>query len=225
MRRMLTAGSIVLLAGLSGCKSTAPQAVQLDDISPVRVNRKQQALEQFESDRGEAEFQAALDHWEQGEIAACEERLSALLARQPGHQSAVLLLAETKLAARQSQPALELLKGLVNADPEDEQCRLSAAVLALRYNEPRFAVDLLQTAPVAESPSSGLLRTLGVAHYRCGDYAAAQAALEHALVLDNTSALAYFLMGCTQSRLGQKPSADAAFEQAARLDARFQAAR
>jgi tetratricopeptide (TPR) repeat protein len=213
---------LVLLALLQiGCKAAAPQAVQLDDISPTRLDRRKDAIEEFESNRNDLEFHAALDLWEQGEAAACQERLAAILARQPGHTPAALLLAETKLAARQPSEAAELLKGIVKVTPQDEHCRRDAAVLALRYNESQLAVDLLQTAPAPQSPSPALLRTRGVAHYRCGDYAAAEAALEQALVLDNRSALAYFLMGCTQSRLGQKSRADAAFEQAARLDARF----
>jgi predicted Zn-dependent protease len=213
---------LVLLGMIQlGCKAAAPQAVQLDDISPTRLDRRKEAIDQFESNRNDVEFQAALDLWERGEVPACQERLSAILARQPGHEPSKLLLAETKLAARQSSEAAELLKGVVNATPDDEQGRVSAAVLALRYNEPQLAVDLLQAAPATQSSSPALLRTRGVAHYRCGDYAAAEVALSQALALDNRSALAYFLMGCTQSRLGQQSRADAAFEQAARLDARF----
>jgi Tfp pilus assembly protein PilF len=215
--------TLALVLALGGCRA-APQSVQLEDISPLRTDRQQRVVEEFEADRDEAEFHAALNHWEQGEVAACEERLLAILARQPQHQSAVLLLAETRLAAKQIQPATDLLQGMIDHDPVDEQARLSAAVLALRYDQPQLAIELLRGAPPDQPPSAPLLRTLGVGYYRCGDYAAAQAALEQALDLDNGSALAYFLMGCTQSRLGQKSRADAAFEQAARLDARFKAA-
>jgi predicted Zn-dependent protease len=222
--RSMPAWLLVIAFFAAGCKSTAPKAIQLEDITPVRAQRQEQAVAQFEKDRTEAQFQAALSHWEQGHLEDCEQLLAGIVKREPQHVAAGLLLAEVKLAVNQPDQAAEVLKRTLASRPATEQDRLSAAVLALRYNQPHLAVELLQAVQSGQAASPAALRTLGVACYRCGDYAAAEAALRRALVLDNTSALSYFLIGCTQSRLGHRSEAEAALEQAARLDTRFRAA-
>lgn len=214
---------LLLAAAPLGCKSTGPKPVQVEDISPARVDRKQQAIEEFEAGRNDAEFHAALNHWGQGELAECEQALGRILARDGKHAAALLLLAELKLSMNDTAKAKEALGKF--AETADQQGAVSAAVLALRYNQPRLAIELLQREQPGEGASAACLRTLGVAYYRCGDYAAAKASLEQSLALDNTSGLAYFLLGSTHSRLGEQARADAALEQAARIDARFQTAR
>jgi tetratricopeptide (TPR) repeat protein len=222
--RCLFAWLLATVVIAAGCRSITPKSIELQDVTPVRAQRQEQALQQFEEDRSEAQFKAAQSHWEQGHLEDCERLLANILARQPEHVPAALLLAEVKLAGGQPDQAGDCLQRALGSGPQSSDAHLCASVLALRYNQPRLAIDLLEADPSAEPASAAALRTLGVAYYRCGDYAAAEASLQRALALDNTSALAYFLIGCTQSRLGRSSEAEAALEQAARLDTRFRAA-
>jgi Tfp pilus assembly protein PilF len=208
---------------LSGC-ATTPQAIELEDITPVRIERRQQLVEDFEAQRQEAQLAGATQLWEQGEMVACEERLGAILSSDPTYQGAVWLMAELKLSSHHPEQAAELLLRLQQENLDDEAFHISAAVLALRYNQPQVATRLLLNASADLSSSAPLLCALAVAYYRCGDYSAAERVLTRTLSLDSTSALAYFLMACTQSQLGRKSSAETALRQAARLDPRFAAA-
>ena len=61
---------------------------------------------------------------------------------------------------------------------------------------------------------------LGAAYYRSGDYQSSQVALQQALSLDKSSALAYLLMGCTLAKLGQQQAADDHFRRPP-LDPRY----
>ena len=93
----------------------------------------------------------------------------------------------------------------------------------MRGNRPGQAVDLL--FPLAQPGCShpAVFRTLGVAHYRLGDYSSSQLALQQALSLDSASALTYFLTGCTLAKLGQSESAEACFRQARAIDPAYTA--
>jgi tetratricopeptide (TPR) repeat protein len=103
----------------------------------------------------------------------------------------------------------------------DAQLAVRRAAEALRNNRPQQAIDIAIAALRRDPKSAALYRIKGAAHYRLGNYAAAQVAITQALSLDNTDALAYFLMGSTLQRLGQAEAAKRQFAEAARLDPRF----
>ena len=99
---------------------------------------------------------------------------------------------------------------------------LQRSVEALAQGDTATAIELA-TAGLAQNPErpAPLYRVLGAAHYRRGEYQAAQIALAQALSLDKSDALAYFLMGSTLSKLGQSETAARCFAEAARLDPRY----
>jgi Flp pilus assembly protein TadD len=107
------------------------------------------------------------------------------------------------------------------AHPHDAQIAIGAAVLSLRSNQPKLAVRILSGAAQQFPGNAAILRNLGVAHFRLGDYHASQVALQQAITLDKSSALSYFLLGCTLAKLGQEQAADAEFRQAELLDPRY----
>lgn len=104
------------------------------------------------------------------------------------------------------------------ANPRDPQIPLAAALVSLQYNQPKLAVDLLESAVTEVPDSAALYRVLGVAYYRRGDFASSQRALEKAVRLDSSSALSYFLMGCALAKLGQTDAAESHFRQARSID-------
>jgi tetratricopeptide (TPR) repeat protein len=114
---------------------------------------------------------------------------------------------------------------VVSTNPADRQSLqnpLQRAVDALARGDTEGAIQWA-TAGLAQSPQqpAPLYRLLGAAHYRRGEYQAAQIALGQALSLDKPDALSYFLMGSTLSKLGQSETAARCFAEAARLDPRF----
>ena len=129
--------------------------------------------------------------------------------------------AERALEAEQMPKARDLLTKAVSLDPNSAQLAVRAAVLPLRHQHPELAIFVLQPLADRFSESAPFKRTLGMAYYRQGNYQAAQRALEQALSLDNSSALAYLLLGCTLEKLGQADAAKSRFEQAHRLEPRL----
>jgi tetratricopeptide (TPR) repeat protein len=132
-----------------------------------------------------------------------------------------LKAAEQQFQRRDVEAAQAILEQATQSEPADLDLAASAALLCLRYNHPNRAIDLLGPAVEADIPHPRVLRTLGIAHYRAGDYAASQVALEQALSLDRASALTYFLLGLTLERQGQVQASQQVFEQAEALDPRF----
>ncbi|MFZ5828706.1 MAG: tetratricopeptide repeat protein [Planctomycetota bacterium] len=121
----------------------------------------------------------------------------------------------------EAELALETFREAVSTDPHNPQIPIEAAAISIRLNRPDVAVALLEPVPEHFRQSAAYFRTLGLAYYRWGDFSKSQVALQQALSLDKSSALAYFLMGCTLARLGQDDLAAAHFEQAQVLDPRY----
>lgn len=144
-----------------------------------------------------------------------------------GAQSASELFEQGARALAEEDPttALACFRQVAAQRPHDAQMLIGAAVLALQYNQPCVAVDLLEPCVAGFSRPAAMYRVLGTAYYRQGNYPAAEAALQQALSLDNSSALTYFLMGCTLEKLGRAEAAERQFRQAESLDARYAARR
>ncbi|MBN2477615.1 MAG: tetratricopeptide repeat protein [Pirellulales bacterium] len=119
-------------------------------------------------------------------------------------QAAGALLQQGATALAEGAPprALELFQQAVAACQDNPQIPISAAIEALRHNQPDLAVALLEPSRERFSHSARIYRTLGVAHYRRGDYRSSQLALQQALSLDKSSELTYALLRCTLAKLG-----------------------
>lgn len=88
----------VLLAPAAGCAVLDLPDPPVADIAQKRQQRTEEVVREFESKRDLAEMQAALAHWKQGDVEACEEGLRRLLERNPDHREARLLMAKVRLA-------------------------------------------------------------------------------------------------------------------------------
>ncbi|MCL6504222.1 MAG: tetratricopeptide repeat protein [Pirellulales bacterium] len=142
-------------------------------------------------------------------------RLCRLL---PEAACAALEQAEHHLSAGRVEAAAAALRHAARQDPTNRQIAIAAAILAIRHNQPRLAVEQLESLPAAAADSVAVQQALGIAWYRLGDEARAEAAFRRAVALDNSVALSYFLLGCTLGRRGAADEADLALAQAARLD-------
>jgi tetratricopeptide (TPR) repeat protein len=136
----------------------------------------------------------------------------------PEAACAALEQAEHHLSAGRVEAAAAALRHAARHDPTNRQIAIAAAILAIRYNQPRLAVEQLEGLPAAAADSVAVQQALGIAWYRLGDDARAEAAFRRAIALDNSAALSYFLLGCTLGRRGAADEAGQALAQAARLD-------
>ena len=98
----------VILALSAGCASLPfAKSILNGDVAEKRRQREQEIVRNFESHRDQAAYEAALARWEQNDPKGCREGLDALLARNPGHVDARLLLAEVDLFDKRPQDALK----------------------------------------------------------------------------------------------------------------------
>lgn len=125
---------------------------------------------------------------------------------------------EEALAAGDLERALVGFRQAVGLEPNNPHIPTLAAVAALRQNRPEVAVTVAQESRGRFPCWTPLLRTLGTAYYRQGDYLSSQLVLRQALSLDKSDALAYFLLGCTHDKLGQSGDAEVCFAEARRID-------
>jgi len=114
--------------------------------------------------------------------------------------------------------ALAAVETDMTNNPNDPQIPISATVAALEADRPETAASIARLGIAFHPSSAGLYRTLGAALYRSGDYSSSQVALQQALSLDNSSALAYFLMGRVSEKLGDTEAAQSHFARANELD-------
>lgn len=108
-----------LSAPVAGCASLEVPYPLPDDIGQKRRQRTEDALREFESKRDFAQFQAALTHWDRGDVEACEQTLQRLLQRNPNHHQARLLMAEVLPTDDPPQAALEQAEQPPAIHPDD----------------------------------------------------------------------------------------------------------
>jgi len=91
-------GAQIVLLGttltLAGCTSWNDVRNTGSPVTETREARHAQAVQAFEEQRNRAERQAAMDRWSQGDIAGCDARLWAILARRPSDIEAHIRLGE-----------------------------------------------------------------------------------------------------------------------------------
>lgn len=101
-RRALAANSLVasllvaglLLASSTGCASLRERLANEKSPGHERVAREKKIMAEFEQHRATAEFTAAVERAEQGDLATSQQMLTGLVARQPDFAPAHVKLAE-----------------------------------------------------------------------------------------------------------------------------------
>ena len=79
---------------VSGCVNWPGRPGAKATLGESRQERRSAAVQAFEEQRDRAELEAADDRWNQGDVAGCEGRLRAILARRPDDVEAHVRLAE-----------------------------------------------------------------------------------------------------------------------------------
>ena len=112
----------VLVLWFIGCSSVATgcagwkQKVKKPDLSENREERAAEAVRAFEERRDNAQLSAALDRWKQGDAAAAEAMLTAIIRRRPESNDARMRLAEI-LWSRGEIGAEPHLRAVLESEP------------------------------------------------------------------------------------------------------------
>jgi len=215
---------LAIVATICGCQSVRPAPTATDDVSTLRKQRKAEVAESFESKRTYAQLESARSRLQLGDVTGCAGAVQSVLERDPDNADALARMYELKTASGPSTESTAVAQtSFVEtqadaSEPENRQIATSAAVLALRYNQPELALDLAQSALPRFNDDATLHRIIGLAHYRRGDFGSSQLALQQALSLDNGHPLTYFLLGHTMKKLGDTDAAEWCFVQARRAN-------
>lgn len=108
--------------------ASEPAGQEVNDARSSRQARNAETLARLRRNRDFAEYQAARFCHERGDDKACAEGLKRLLARNPDHRDARLLMAEV-LAGRNSAGAIEAVQYLLDRNPEDSEAHHALALL------------------------------------------------------------------------------------------------
>ena len=112
-----------LVATALGCAGVQTSAlvdtITSEGITQEREQRKDEAAQLFAQHRDRAELEAALAQWNRQDTAGCEESLERLIARNPSHCDAQLLLAEVYLAGNRPREAFEQAQRAFEAYPNE----------------------------------------------------------------------------------------------------------
>ncbi len=111
---------LVLAAGCAGLR--VPDSMTKGDITPKRKQRQSEMSRHFQEQRDAAEFESAQAQWlQQRDPKGCRETLERLLARNPKHRNAHLLLAELCLSQNDPVAANRHAKSALDLYPNDAE--------------------------------------------------------------------------------------------------------
>ena len=118
--------SVLLAAGCAGMKSFAPPGM---DLSRQRSQRREAIISEFESRRNQAQYEAAVARFQQGDLAGSEMLLVQLLDRNPQDGNARRMLADICLVQQDYDAAESHLQLLLTQDASDAQTHHALGLL------------------------------------------------------------------------------------------------
>lgn len=117
MMRFVIAPLMLSLALLAGCAGSQAHVRSEPAAHVADVQNAQPDLTRgYEERRAEAQLQAAMDRWQQGDIAGCEARLRGLVERNPQAIEPRLRLAELALASGHVDDAADFYRAVLALD-------------------------------------------------------------------------------------------------------------
>jgi predicted Zn-dependent protease len=117
-----------------------------DDVRPERIGRAQAAAKSFDLQREQGEYQSALACWQQEDFQGCRQTLQRLLARNPDHRDARLMMAELCMLASQPGEAQNHLDHALAGHPDDPRVQHAMAMLLDAQDQGEAALGHYQRA-------------------------------------------------------------------------------
>jgi Flp pilus assembly protein TadD len=144
---------VVALAAvmLTGCRSMESLTANSDGIAEKRRARSQAAVQRFDRKRDWADFQFAQARRDEGDLADCIETLKRLLARNPDHLEARLLIAEALLGSDRPDDAVVYLEPALAGHPDDARVHHLMGLLLDATGRPDDALVFRQRAAALQA--------------------------------------------------------------------------
>ncbi len=170
--------AMLSMAGCAHFKESQPRGA---DVAPRVEQQQKEIVEDYEGRRAAAEMEAARSRAEHGDLSGCFTTLEALLARNPTHREARLMMADVQLARENVRAAEQLLKSLVQDYPYDAASHHALALLlestgrselarthferaaAIDPDDPLFALSAFQNEGAARKAATIALTAANVA--------------------------------------------------------------
>lgn len=151
---------LLLLCGcllVAGCASWRDVAAPKASDAASRDQRRAEVIQSFEEQRDQAQLAAAVDRWQQGDIAGCESRVRGILARRPTDVDAHVLLAELAFSCQnQAEAEAEYRAALELAPQRPDIHHALALVLEATGRQQEAGVHFARAAEI--EPSNALYR-------------------------------------------------------------------
>jgi predicted Zn-dependent protease len=146
-----------------GCVTTKPPTLVKGNVPPLNPARKAEVVTQFETQRDQAQLQAAMNRWKEGNITACERALAILVERRPEFVDARVQYAELLIAKENPAAAEHQLRTALRLAPERADIHHSLAMAlnaggnsAEAAGHFRKAAELEPESPVYQMALDGL---------------------------------------------------------------------
>ena len=143
----------------SGCAAWKPPfgRATSGQVAETGASRHSAAVQAFEEQRDRALLDAAIDRWNQGDIAGCESRLRTVLSRRPSDIEAHVLLAELAWSQNDADVAVrEYMTAIQLAPDRPDLEHALALILEATSRLPEAATH--RTRAAALDPANELYR-------------------------------------------------------------------
>jgi tetratricopeptide (TPR) repeat protein len=114
-----TLGILLAVCATGGCASWPKPRVP--DVKPQRQQRADEAIREFEQRRDDAQHQAAVQLWKQGDRASSTSQLEKLVARNPDHEAARRTLIEQLISMGKTAEAVTQAADAAKRFPNNAQ--------------------------------------------------------------------------------------------------------
>lgn len=118
---------MLLLA--TGCAGWKPHAASKPTVSENRSLRHSAVVRDFEQQRDAMQLQAAIDRFNQGDLAGCESRLVKLVERRPDFAEARLRLAEVAWSRGDAAAAEQHYQAVLSARSDSAEAHHGLGML------------------------------------------------------------------------------------------------
>jgi predicted Zn-dependent protease len=145
--KLLRMSLLACCLGLTGCSTFATSAASKANAS--RSTHRDADLSAFEQKRDEAQYIAARDRVENGDLSAAETLLNSILERTPNHADSRLLLADLYVAQDRTADAEKHLRLVLEQRPNHPRAHHSLGLLCDVTGRAEEAADHFRRAAEA----------------------------------------------------------------------------
>jgi len=135
-----------LALACTGCASLSLPSPSTPDVHAEHKVRKEDATKAFEEKRDLAQYQAAVNRWQEGDADGCRKSIEQLLTRNPEHREARQLHAELLLWQQAPAAALEQARQYLADHPDDAQAEHTLGMILEDQNQDLEAREHFQAA-------------------------------------------------------------------------------